>query len=237
MPSPARVCECAATPAPSVRSVTGGAPKPLGPLLASAARLPTCPGRPRRRLALLRPFPPRRAPAPSPTALCPRRLRPARGPHAATSPAGDRAASYPSASRRARGRPGARGSGRGGRQARAAVLGRTAGLPSLERGTRRGPSEDAHSPRRSCGGRLPGPRRTAARPPSRPRRPRYELPPPPSRRHRSPVGFPASYGGAAPSPVRVRGAAGPPGIGGPAGGRPSAPGRAALTSRGTWCWR
>lgn len=70
-PSPARVCECAATPAPSVRSVTGGAPKPFGPLLASAARLPTCPGRPRRRPALLRPFPPRRAPAPSPTALCP----------------------------------------------------------------------------------------------------------------------------------------------------------------------
>lgn len=76
---------------------------------------------------------------------------------------------------------------------------------------------------RSCGGRRPGPRWTASRP--RSRRPRCELPPPPSRRHRSPVGFPASCGGAAPSAVRVRGAAGAPGIGGPDHGRPSAPGR------------
>lgn len=70
-PSPAPVCECAESPAPSVRRVTGGAPKPFGPLLASAARLPTCPGHPRRQPALLRPFPPRRAPAPSPTVQCP----------------------------------------------------------------------------------------------------------------------------------------------------------------------
>lgn len=76
---------------------------------------------------------------------------------------------------------------------------------------------------RSCGGRRPGPRRTATQP--RSRRPRCELPPPPSRRHRSPVGFSASCGGAAPSPVRVRVAAGAPGIGGPDCGRPSAPGR------------
>lgn len=155
-----------------------------------------------------------------------------RGPHAATSPAvSDRAASHPSAARPARGRPGARGSGRGGRQAQVSVLGRTAELPSLERHTRRGPAGDAHSPSRSCGGRRPGPRRTATRPPSR--HPRCELPPPPSRRHRSPVGFPASCGGGAPSPLRVRGAAGPPGIGGPASGRPSAPGRDA--SPGTVC--
>jgi hypothetical protein len=37
-------------------------------------------------------------------------------------------------------------------------------------------------------------------------------------RRRSPVGFPASCGGAAATPARVRGAAGAPGIGGPASG-------------------
>ena len=125
-PSPARVCGCTASPARSVRRVPGGAPKPFGPLLASRARLPTCPGRPQRRPALLRPFPPRRAPTPSPPcALCPRRLRQAAGTR--TPPPLSRG---PAARLPTRATPGtgqARGPGRGGRQARAAVLGQTAG--------------------------------------------------------------------------------------------------------------
>lgn len=123
---------------------------------------------------------------------------------------------FPPERRRARGRPGARGSGRGGRQARATVLGQTAGHAAragreraltgeVMRRTAPRSSPDGHSASE------PSPSlRTATQPPSR--------------RHRSPVGFPASCGGAAPSLVRVRGAAGAPGIGGPDCGRPSAPG-------------
>lgn len=111
-PSPARLCGCTTSPARSVRHVPGDAPKPFGPLRASGARLPTCPGRPRRRPAPLHPFPPRPAPAPSPMlpgSPPPRAGR--RGPNAATQLAGPgRAASHPSvAGRRAGPGPGDRG--------------------------------------------------------------------------------------------------------------------------------
>lgn len=81
---------------------------------------------------------------------------------------------------------------------------------------------------RSCGGRRPGPRRTATRP--RSGRPRCELPPPPSRRHRSLVGFSASCGGA-----RVgSGAAGPGELGGGVRAPASGPRRRGPREHGGW---
>lgn len=64
------------------------------------------------------------------------------------------------------------------------------------------------TPRRSCRERHRGLRRPATRP--RNRRPRRELPPP---LPPPPLGFPASCGGAAATPRRVRCAAGTPGTG------------------------